>query len=136
MVFSEKTSVDCVLEEVKGIYFLIDDNFNVLYVGKSTNIYFRILTHQKQGKIPFTKFSIIGYPNADDFVLSKLETDFFLKYLPPFNKSFPYSSNYINIKQETKSSSFDKNKKYAYKNYRKVYEFNSNFYVKKSTKIM
>jgi len=35
---------------IKGVYFLINDTDNIVYIGKSIDCYKRIKTHQTQNK--------------------------------------------------------------------------------------
>jgi len=78
-----------ILETRSGIYFLYDGK-EVVYVGKSNNIIFRVHTH-KYGKLHtgikkcFTRAKSKEYPNYDDFMLSVIENRWIKRLTPKYN---------------------------------------------------
>ena len=86
MVFEEEKheEIDTSHFNKCGIYFLIDDQNEVVYVGQSTNIYDRCITHYKNKDILFTK---IKYLLVSESKLDNVEGYFILKYKPKYNIS-------------------------------------------------
>src|SRR5579863_1939382 len=66
-----------------GIYFLYRDN-EIVYIGKSNDIYFRISTHISEGKKIFDRASFIRHPVNDN--LPVLEKYLIETFLPEYNK--------------------------------------------------
>ena len=60
-----------------GVYFLIEDK-NIVYIGKSHNIYKRISTHIKEKRIVFDSFSYIAGKSN--------EMEYIKKFMPKYNR--------------------------------------------------
>jgi len=75
-----------------GIYFLFNSN-ELIYVGISTNIQKRIMTHRSDKD--FNKATFIS---GDIKSFTKNESDYIYHFLPKYNKIISDTSEYINIK--------------------------------------
>ena len=64
------------------IYFLLDQNDGVLYVGKTVSLYARIATHWNVGK----RFTRVAYRAVSIEQLDEQEALFIAKYNPPLNR--------------------------------------------------
>lgn len=69
---------------VPGIYFLLNNDDAVVYVGKSNNVHKRI--HFHVGKKDFVKIAILP---CDPSEHEKMEAKYIAKYQPKYNKSWP-----------------------------------------------
>lgn len=76
-----KCVVDISLYTQPCIYFLLNDSWEVVYVGKSVNLMSRIGSHYMSGK-QFSRFAI--YPSSLE-ALDDDEIRFIEKYRPPLN---------------------------------------------------
>ena len=81
--------------QITGIYFLIDKN-EVVYVGKSVDIYNRISTHSRDASKIFDSFSILECPTE---FLKILETHYIFKLRPFLNNIFPEHCEYKSFVQ-------------------------------------
>lgn len=68
-----------------GIYFLIQNN-EIVYVGKSNSVYFRISQHLKHGT---KKFDSFAYIECSEEQLDVLEARYYLKFRPAYNAKEP-----------------------------------------------
>lgn len=64
-----------------GIYFLIND-YEVVYVGQSTNIASRIVYHVAEGRKIFDSYS---YVECEKSILDDMESLYIDKYIPKYN---------------------------------------------------
>lgn len=81
------------LPEETGVYYLHDDCGNILYVGKSTNMYERILQHfrnsdtskaiEMKNKIASVSYEVTG----SELIALLLESDEIKKHRPPYNRA-------------------------------------------------
>lgn len=67
---------------VPGVYFLMDWDGDVLYIGQSKCVAGRIHDHFKKGEIPFSKVAWIEFAIGD---LLAEEAKLISKYQPHFN---------------------------------------------------
>lgn len=70
------------------IYFLVDSEGGLLYIGKSTSLCGRIRSHIKAGTIPFVRVVAIrldDYLEKSNTELSRCEDYFIKKLNPPYN---------------------------------------------------
>lgn len=105
------------------IYRFLDNNQNVLYIGKSVNVYKRINQHfGGEGHLPeecymnCSSIEIIEYENPLEMDIGEI---FFInKYKPKYNTISKYDANYkldITINEDWKFLDFEMNKiKYNY----------------------
>ena len=56
----------------RGIYFLVS-GIDIVYVGQSDDVHYRISIHRRQRKKLFDSFSILPIPDGD---MNDLEADF------------------------------------------------------------
>lgn len=78
------------------VYYLTDNNGEVLYVGKTTNIFSRIASHFYE-----KKFSRVFYQECkNEQEAEKLEVEEIIKYRPKYNAIIekPHLAGYINKK--------------------------------------
>lgn len=64
-----------------GVYFLLADS-DVLYVGRSDRVFFRISQHVERGIIPFDKIHMISATGLEQ---TRLEQLYIGRFLPKFN---------------------------------------------------
>lgn len=80
------------IPQLSGVYFLLDSNGDIMYIGASVNVSTRIRDH-KRG----TKNYIFDTPRIIDFAtavyipvdrekLGEIEKQYIIRYDPPFNK--------------------------------------------------
>jgi len=69
---------------ISGVYFLFND-IDLVYIGKSNNIYFRIITHIGNDRIVFDKYS---YVKIDGDYMSIVEAVLIKYYKPKHNSSW------------------------------------------------
>ena len=97
MKFSEDNAIQIFKDEVmyrkykSGIYFLVDENNEVVYIGQARNLDTRPFEHRDK---EFSK--IFAIPIHRDN-LSDNEFIYIVKYLPTYNKSLPRSSDYLSF---------------------------------------
>ena len=82
MIFDETEFIDITNEPMCFIYFLLDDDNDVLYVGQTTNGIQRINQHRKEASKEFSKVVAIL---CDSKELDALELKFIDKYQPIYN---------------------------------------------------
>ena len=66
-----------------GCYFLIDKN-EIVYIGKSRNVFARIGRHMQEGTKKFTKYAIIDTPETDT---KNFESNLIARFRPKYNIS-------------------------------------------------
>jgi hypothetical protein len=67
---------------VSGVYFLLDKDGEVVYVGKSRNIARRIGQHLEVKRIKFESFAFIEYPES---MLAEYEGRYIYRFNPEYN---------------------------------------------------
>ena len=67
---------------ITGIYFLFKNN-EIIYIGKSNDIFARVLFHQRRGNKDFDFFKYIV---IDEKFLNQAERFFIEKFYPALNK--------------------------------------------------
>lgn len=83
---------------IKGVYFLINDTENIIYIGKSVDCYRRVKTHQNQNRKHFTFYTIIECKDHED--LDELEIHYIKKFNPYYNKA--HNTEALQLKFATK----------------------------------
>jgi hypothetical protein len=88
------------IEKLSWIYFLLDKDSNVVYVGQSYNHpALRVFCHQKAGK----KFSFYKAILIDDHYnpdkMNNFEAEFIFQYNPIYNKVLPRNKRWANLTQ-------------------------------------
>lgn len=97
MKFSEENSIQILKDEVlyrkykSGVYFLVDDTDEVVYVGQARNLDTRPFEHKDKN---FSKIFAIPCHRDD---LSDSEFKYIVKYLPVYNRSLPRSTEYPSL---------------------------------------
>jgi len=79
--------------EISGIYFLLDDKNDVVYIGSSRNVGGMIIGHWSDARKPFSRYAVLKlekHISLED--LLNIEADFIAKYEPVLNKSMPGTS--------------------------------------------
>lgn len=72
-----------------GIYFLLDDG-EVVYVGKTTNVYGRIVQH-----LVDKKFDRYYFHPCKPYEVDELEVKYILAYEPKYNNNLPHNIRYF-----------------------------------------
>lgn len=88
----QESNMDC-------IYYLINDEGKLLYVGRTKNILQRIGTHWGNKLIPFTKCKYFFVKNED---ASAIETEEILTHSPPHNLSIPPNERHFSYQRYKK----------------------------------
>ena len=91
MKLIELLEVESIINK-RGIYFLMDNDEEVVYVGSSENVGARIYAHQSQFEKAFSKYASISLPKLSESDLLQFEANFIAKYRPKYNKGMPPSS--------------------------------------------
>lgn len=68
---------------VSGVYFLLNNEDKIVYIGKSTDVFFRLRIHEKKATIPFCSYKVFVIESS---LLDVAERFFINKYLPEFNR--------------------------------------------------
>lgn len=89
-----------------GIYFLINYNDEIVYIGKSKNFYSRIACHI-DSNMKFSSYYFIPIPNKYNKCLSLLEKVFILKFKPKYNKRMSEEINCVLSFEKTKEKIID-----------------------------
>lgn len=77
---------------IAGIYFLLDANYQVVYVGSSIDINTRVAVHLKQKKKKFSFYGIHQFDGVEAVnQLFEIEADYIAKYQPIYNRTMPES---------------------------------------------
>ena len=77
-----------------GIYYLIDNVGDVVYVGKSSCIMERIVHHHKDSKKEFERYHFVNAPNKS---LMELELQEVIRYSPKFNMCLPENAIFASM---------------------------------------
>lgn len=72
------------LESFMGVYFLHNEDGNLMYIGKSENVYNRIMFHTTSKKTPFSTFSYVKHNDYHD--VNVMERFLINKFLPEYNR--------------------------------------------------
>lgn len=70
---------------VRGVYMLLDDHGNILYIGQSRNIHWRVACHTMEGRIPFTRTEIAACRRCD---MDAVEQYLIRLHEPPYNYTY------------------------------------------------
>lgn len=70
------------LQAQPGIYYLIDNQDKVIFIGKTRNLYSQLLKHKVDNK-PFVRYHFIPGPETD---LDRLEQEAISRFKPVHNK--------------------------------------------------
>ncbi len=80
---------------IKGVYFLINNTEQIVYIGKSKDCYNRIKTHKVNNGKLFTRYFIFDTGDAD---MGLIETEYINKFKPFYNKlDNPDRRKFINV---------------------------------------
>lgn len=100
-------------EKEKGyIYFLFDEDDNLLYIGQTVCLCNRIACHKKASRIPFKKCQYFECLKSE---LDDLESLEIIRHNPPFNSAPPKSSEFFNLNKFKKLDPFAKGKAWQIK---------------------
>ena len=81
---------------VRGIYYLFDDNKNIIYVGCSSTIGNRIKAHKRGKNKPYKPFRYFSFSEISTdiniYYIEALEINF---HLPKFNLDIPNIERFI-----------------------------------------
>jgi len=83
-----------------GIYYLLDGD-EIVYIGQSRNVSYRIAAHISEGQKIFNRY--LFFPcNIED--LNATECEEIIKYKPKYNKTIPISdgSEYVSARKLSK----------------------------------
>lgn len=94
------------ISKIQGIYFLIDEDQEVVYIGKSVDIISRVSAHVNNNNKTFTTFSYIEM-NISDSLLSEIESDLIAIYRPKYNKGLSQSNRYRECTEKFGNAKFD-----------------------------
>lgn len=87
-----KEEVDA-LPEAPGVYYFLDQDLNILYIGKSVNLKARVLSHlsnhteKKEIELRDKSWHISCQVTGSELIASLLESDEIKKNKPPFNRA-------------------------------------------------
>ena len=87
------------IERLCGIYYLLRED-EIVYIGQSTNILFRVATHLNLGVKVFDSYM---YELCTPQLLDKLELESIIKHKPLYNVSLPACSEYTTMNAVRKS---------------------------------
>jgi hypothetical protein len=65
-----------------GVYFLFDDALELLYVGRSVNLPYRLCAHWQRSPFLFKRWSAIALPAG---CLDRVEAHYIATFDPPWN---------------------------------------------------
>lgn len=90
------------LPNTAGVYYLLGEKMNVLYVGKAKDIKKRIVTHFTESSIKkaelLRKIHHVSFQETgNELVALLLESDEIKKHFPPYNKAQKYKSNNFHV---------------------------------------
>ena len=98
----------------RGIYFLIDNN-DIVYIGRTSQLYIRILEHAAEGKKQFDNFYCIVTNHLPITYEVELEMSMICFFKPIHNKiifdsyfNWYHSIPYVNQKKEDRIENLDK----------------------------
>lgn len=86
------------LPETAGVYYLLDEDLKILYVGKAKEIKKRISTHftessRKKAELLRKIYHVSYQETGNELVALLLESDEIKKHYPPYNKAQKHKSN-------------------------------------------
>lgn len=84
-----------------GIYFLLDNQDNVLYVGSSMQLKGRLISQHRTKD--FHRYSFLHLPDVTQDELLEIECDMIAAYTPPLNGTMPKSKYWKWAHPETKN---------------------------------
>lgn len=84
-----------------GIYFLLDNEDNVLYIGSSMQLKDRLITQYRNKD--FHRYSFLYLPDITKDELLEIECDMIAAYTPPWNGNMPKSKFWKWAHPETKN---------------------------------
>jgi len=118
-----------------GVYALLDDNREVLYIGSSRNITQRIHQHTRMSLIPFSQWAILAERDVSitDEDLESTEAFYIWTYKPLHNKKMPPKSTWVSLRVHLKTTSFKKQEKYS-QQFSRVYKTESTVFVDMKSK--
>ena len=90
-IFDEVACVEVTLVREACIYFLLNAQKRVLYIGQSVNALTRIAVHVRRIPDVATVYVRVCLENQ----LTQLEDQYIRKYLPPYNEAFPIGGGRI-----------------------------------------
>lgn len=76
-----------------GVYFLVDGS-EIVYVGQSTDILFRISCHINAGKKNFERYAVLY---CDHSSLSEVEADYIVRLVPKYNVTLPENKKWATL---------------------------------------
>ncbi|MGB0849866.1 MAG: exonuclease domain-containing protein [Bacteroidia bacterium] len=90
------------LPNTAGVYYLLGEKMNILYVGKAKDIKKRIVTHFTESSIKkaelLRKIHHVSFQETgNELVALLLESDEIKKHFPPYNKAQKYKSNNYHV---------------------------------------
>ena len=71
--------------KIKGIYFLIDDKDDIIYIGYSLNVPYRIFSHFNNGNSLSEEVKQVKYLVADEKHLTAIEAELIAFCKPRYN---------------------------------------------------
>jgi DNA polymerase III subunit epsilon len=86
------------LPDTPGVYYFMDENLEILYIGKSVNLKSRVLSHisnntdKKEIDLRDRSFHISFETTGSDLIASLLESDEIKKHKPLFNRTLRRTS--------------------------------------------
>lgn len=87
------------IQRLCGIYYLWRED-EIVYIGQSTNILFRVATHLNSGVKVFDSYT---YEECAPHLLDKLELENIIKHKPLYNVALPASADYTTMNAVRKS---------------------------------
>ncbi len=83
------------LPVIRGIYFLINDTDNIVYIGMSLDLYKRISVHKTCNQKHFRYYSLLHLEEYSKNEILKLESEYIKKFTPYYNKKGnPFYENF------------------------------------------
>ena len=70
---------------IKGVYFLINIDNEIVYIGQSNDCHSRVKVHRSNVGRDFLRFTIIPYPENHFMSFDDLETAYIKKFNPIYN---------------------------------------------------
>ena len=115
-----------VFQELFYIYFLFNEKDEIIYVGQTVNLYYRIHCHLKKIK----NIKKMAFFQTSKEEANNAEAYFIVKYKPVFNKNIPQNDVYTSLKNFKKVSNlYGRNEMQVDKfiGHKKIEEINSFF---------
>ncbi len=82
-------------KRTRGIYFLIYRG-EIVYVGQSGHIEFRLISHANGDKV-FDRYTVIDYGDVPQEDLNDAEADYIVEYAPVYNNGLPPNSKWATL---------------------------------------